>query len=357
MPAHQGFNVLADHLGPGEMQPLNVVVTATRTAFDTRQRGLAAALRRGGRQTAARRAVHATRRRRGAASFTSFTWPLAAGSTLSVADQLGDQAKAVRDGIGTAADGRSGSGRRRDDRTAAQLQQAATGSARTSTATCSSWAASTRRSPTTAGYQKAMAALTSLASSARRASALRRRPVDQARLPSWPQRRLRSVAGPGRPGRGARRGLAADLRRPTRTPSCCPTPTWQNNEGLQDSADRLHLRRRHRGRASRWCSSAGPYTPEAMTPPWPTCAQLAAGLGRRRRRGQLGRPGRPARRLQPRHDPGHHLRARRHLRRARPAAAGAGGAHLPDPDHPALVRRHAGRGAAALRRTSWASRA
>ena len=27
MPAHQGFHVLADHLGPGVMQPLNVVIT------------------------------------------------------------------------------------------------------------------------------------------------------------------------------------------------------------------------------------------------------------------------------------------------------------------------------------------
>ena len=82
----QGFDVLAAHFGPGQMQPLDVVVI-DQARYDTPQ-GLAQAKKL---QTLLARVPHVT-------AVRSFTGSLDQ-KTLSVADQLGTQAKAVRDGI------------------------------------------------------------------------------------------------------------------------------------------------------------------------------------------------------------------------------------------------------------------
>jgi len=85
--ARLGFDVLAAHFGPGQMQPLNVV-GVDPAGLDTPQ-GLA--------RTEALQAklldlAHVT-------SVRSFTGSLPDRATLSVADQLAVQAKAVREGI------------------------------------------------------------------------------------------------------------------------------------------------------------------------------------------------------------------------------------------------------------------
>jgi RND superfamily putative drug exporter len=104
----QGFAVLSTHFGPGQMQPLNVVaVDAAR--FDTPQ-GLAGVQRL---QTLLKAVPHVT-------SVRSFTGSLDQ-KTLSVPDQLGTQAKAVRDGIAQLQAGLSSGG---DPQ---QLQTAAAG--------------------------------------------------------------------------------------------------------------------------------------------------------------------------------------------------------------------------------------
>jgi RND superfamily putative drug exporter len=84
--ARVGFEVLAEHLGPGTMQPLNVVVIDP-AGYDTPQ-GLARAD-----QLATELAGldHVTLVR-------SFQGSLTDPKTLSVADQLGMQAKAIREG-------------------------------------------------------------------------------------------------------------------------------------------------------------------------------------------------------------------------------------------------------------------
>ncbi len=84
--ARVGFEVLAEHMGPGTMQPLNVVVVDP-VGYDTPQ-GLARA-----NQLATKLAGldHVTLVR-------SFQGSLADPKTLNVADQLGVQAKAVREG-------------------------------------------------------------------------------------------------------------------------------------------------------------------------------------------------------------------------------------------------------------------
>lgn len=83
----RGFEVLAEHFGPGQMQPLNVIAVDP-DGFDT-PAGLAktAAL---AAKLAALPHVELVR---------SFTGSLPDPATLSVADQLGVQSKAVRDGI------------------------------------------------------------------------------------------------------------------------------------------------------------------------------------------------------------------------------------------------------------------
>ncbi|GAB4260633.1 MAG: MMPL family transporter [Thermoleophilia bacterium] len=85
--AHQGFAVLAEHMGPGTMQPLTVLARDER-GFDTAL-GLAhlGALQR---KIAALSAVDQVR---------SFTASLANKGTLSVATQLDDQQKGVRAGM------------------------------------------------------------------------------------------------------------------------------------------------------------------------------------------------------------------------------------------------------------------
>ena len=93
-----GFNVLAAHFGPGQMQPLNVVaVDAAR--FDTPQ-GLAGVQKL---QALLEAVPHVT-------SVRSFTGSLDQ-KTLSVADQLGTQVKAVRDGMAQLQAGLSSGGR------------------------------------------------------------------------------------------------------------------------------------------------------------------------------------------------------------------------------------------------------
>jgi RND superfamily putative drug exporter len=86
-PTRQGFDVLAAHLGPGAMQPLNVVVVDS-AGLDTGP-GLAEVEE----LTATLAALpHVTNVR-------SFTGSLPDMKTLSIADQLGVQVGAVRDGI------------------------------------------------------------------------------------------------------------------------------------------------------------------------------------------------------------------------------------------------------------------
>jgi putative drug exporter of the RND superfamily len=82
----QGFNVLAEHFGPGQMQPLNVVALDD-ARFDTPQ-GLANVEKL---QTIIAAVPHVT-------TVRSFTGSLDQ-KTLSVVDQLAGQAKAVRDGM------------------------------------------------------------------------------------------------------------------------------------------------------------------------------------------------------------------------------------------------------------------
>ncbi len=82
----QGFTVLAEHFGPGQMQPLNVVAV-DQNRFDTPQ-GLQNMEKL---QTVVAAVTHVSKVR----GFTGSLGP----STLSVADQLGGQAKAVRDGV------------------------------------------------------------------------------------------------------------------------------------------------------------------------------------------------------------------------------------------------------------------
>ncbi|MFH0916316.1 MAG: MMPL family transporter [bacterium] len=109
--ARKGFDVLAAHLGPGSMQPLNVVAIDPE-GFDTPQ-GLA---RTEELQAKLAGLTHVT-------TVRSFTASLPDLKTLDVADQLGVQAEAVRDGAvqlrQAAADGAQGS--------AEQLQAAAAG--------------------------------------------------------------------------------------------------------------------------------------------------------------------------------------------------------------------------------------
>ena len=86
-PARAGFDVLAAHLGPGAMQPLNVVVVGP-DGFDTAQ-GLADTE---GLQSVLASLPHVT-------TVRSFTGSLPDQKTLSVADQLRLQAQTVREGI------------------------------------------------------------------------------------------------------------------------------------------------------------------------------------------------------------------------------------------------------------------
>ncbi len=82
----QGFDVLAAHFGPGQMQPLNVVAV-DQAGFDTPQ-GLADVARL---QALLEAVPHVT-------AVRSFTGSLPDKKTLSVADQLSTEAKVVRDG-------------------------------------------------------------------------------------------------------------------------------------------------------------------------------------------------------------------------------------------------------------------
>ena len=83
----QGFDVLAEHFGPGQMQPLNVVAV-DQAGFDTPQ-GLANLERL---QGLLQSVPHVT-------TVRSFTGSLPDKKTLNVADQLATQAEAVRVGI------------------------------------------------------------------------------------------------------------------------------------------------------------------------------------------------------------------------------------------------------------------
>jgi RND superfamily putative drug exporter len=112
----KGFDVLAAHLGPGSMQPLNVVAIDPQ-GFDT-PAGLAHIMEL---QTKLAGLAHVS-------TVRSFTGSLPDAKTLSVADQLAVQARAVRDGIArlqaaavTGGDSAGGQG------SMAQLQTAAAG--------------------------------------------------------------------------------------------------------------------------------------------------------------------------------------------------------------------------------------
>jgi RND superfamily putative drug exporter len=112
MPAHQGFHVLADHLGPGVMQPLNVVITgpapgATAGAGDasggvTAGAGATGATANDFTTPAGLQRIDQIQARlakvANVQSVTSFTGQLAAGGTLSVEKQLAGYAKGVSDG-------------------------------------------------------------------------------------------------------------------------------------------------------------------------------------------------------------------------------------------------------------------
>ncbi len=87
VPAHEGYHVLADHLGPGVMQPINVVLENENTPFDT-----PAGLQR--LETVTKELAKVGH----VARVTSFTSSLGSGGTLSVAKQLADYAKGVEDG-------------------------------------------------------------------------------------------------------------------------------------------------------------------------------------------------------------------------------------------------------------------
>ena len=144
----QGFDVLATHLGPGTMQPLNVVVIDS-AGYDT-PGGLA---RMKELETALAELAHV-------ANVRSFIGSLPDLKTLSVADQLGVQTRAVRDGIAQlqqAAAARGGAGGSSE-----QLQAAAAGL----TDVFGYLAQLARSYPEIlqdAGYQKAVTALSELA--------------------------------------------------------------------------------------------------------------------------------------------------------------------------------------------------
>jgi putative drug exporter of the RND superfamily len=106
----QGFDVLAAHFGPGQMQPLTVVAVDP-AGFDTPQ-GLANVEKL---QALLQAVPHVT-------TVRSFTASLPDKKTLSVADQLATEAKAVRDGITQLQAGMSSGGA-----SGQQLQTAAAG--------------------------------------------------------------------------------------------------------------------------------------------------------------------------------------------------------------------------------------
>jgi putative drug exporter of the RND superfamily len=137
-----GFDVLAAHFGPGQMQPLNIVAVDS-ARFDTPQ-GLANAQKL---QALLKTMPHVT-------AVRSFTGSLDQ-KTLSVADQLGTEAKAVRDGIAQLQAGLSGGD-------TSQIQTAAAGL----TKVYGYLAQLAQGYPDVAadpGYQKATGALTELA--------------------------------------------------------------------------------------------------------------------------------------------------------------------------------------------------
>ncbi len=113
-PARVGFDVLATHLGPGAMQPLNVVAVDSQ-GFDTgpglsKTKELEAALA---------GLPHVT-------TVRSFTGSLPDQSTLGIADQLGVQIAGVRDGVAQIESLAGASGRGADAQLPA-LQTAADG--------------------------------------------------------------------------------------------------------------------------------------------------------------------------------------------------------------------------------------
>jgi RND superfamily putative drug exporter len=139
----QGFDVLAVHFGAGQMQPLNVVAIDD-ARFDTPQ-GLANVQKL---QTLLGTVAHVT-------TVRSFTGSLDQ-KTLSVADQLAAQAKAVRDGIAQVQAGLAGGA------DSQQLQTAAAGL----TSVYGYLVQLSQGYPDVAndpGYQKATGALTELA--------------------------------------------------------------------------------------------------------------------------------------------------------------------------------------------------
>jgi RND superfamily putative drug exporter len=111
----KGFDVLATHLGPGVMQPLNVVAIDPE-GYDS-PRGLA---RMAELQTKLAGLAHV-------ATVRSFTGSLPDKATLSVADQLSVQARAVRDGAAQLRQAAAAGGSTGGPSSTAQLQAAAAG--------------------------------------------------------------------------------------------------------------------------------------------------------------------------------------------------------------------------------------
>jgi putative drug exporter of the RND superfamily len=141
----KGFDVLAAHFGPGKMQPLNVVAV-DQARFDTPQ-GLAGVEKL---QALLQAVPHVT-------SVRSFTGSLPDKKTLSVADQLATEAKAVRDGMAQLQAGLSSNGG-----SGQELQTAAAGL----TGIYGYLVQLAESYPETTGdpgYQKAVAALSQLA--------------------------------------------------------------------------------------------------------------------------------------------------------------------------------------------------
>ena len=215
----QGFDVLAEHFGPGQMQPLNVVAIDP-ARFDTPQ-GLA---RIAELQKLLQASPHVT-------AVRSFTGSLPDAKTLSVADQLGVQAAGVREALATLATlaGSAGAGREAgaaaDEAGAAALEAAA---ARLTNlfGYLQQLAEAYPEATADPGYAASMAALGELASLAGR-----------------PRPSRGGRPGGGRPARGSgdRPRVPPEhvCRPPGRHPP--PRPLPREQRGAQAVAGRLHL--------------------------------------------------------------------------------------------------------------------
>ena len=178
MSARQGFHVLSDHVGPGVMQPLTVVITGPAPASGagdasasttTGTDGAAGATTTNYTTPAGLQRIAEIQARLAKVpnvqSVSSFTGQLAAGGTLSVEKQLADYAKAVGEGAAQLEAALTTPGAATSTQAGTQLQQAAQGLL----AVYSYLQQLGRQYPevtTSADHEKATAALTSIAAAA-----------------------------------------------------------------------------------------------------------------------------------------------------------------------------------------------